>query len=317
MTLFRLTGRSLFRWIVIAALPVALMLWSRGTHGGLVSPKNGGSLPGSYHRLTIQRKNAFTIKHGWVHKIRRGTQLGPSGRPVEAHTPGDVTPGGGALVGRLVLPAVLGLYSDIPRAPFNASTLQRVLFDGRIGRPTIGEYYREVSRGLFDVSGVVHDWVHLENSESHYAGLCQGTFPETDRTGEMIREILDHLDPSVDFGVYDNDGEDGVPNSGDDDGYVDALLVIHPTRGSECGHSAHIRSHSWSYSEWPASGGEPYRTDDAAAGGGVVLVDDYIIAPALSCARDKDRMIEIGVYCHEIGHALGLPDLYDPNHNWS
>ncbi len=313
MKLFRRTGRVLFRWIVIAALPVVMILWSMGAWGGIVSPKNGGGLPESYNRLGIHRKNAFTIKYGWVRKIRLGTPLGPSGRSVEAYTPGGVIPGGGVVSGTLVLPAVLGLYSDIPQAPFKASTLQRALFDGRLGRPSIGSYYREVSRGLFDVSGEVYDWVHLEHSESHYAGLFHGTYPETDRTGEMIREILDQIDPSVDFGAYDNDGDDGVPNSGDDDGYVDALLVIHPTRGAECGGSAHIWSHSWSYSEWPASGGEPYRTNDAAAGGSVILVEDYIIVPALSCERDKDLMIEIGVYCHEIGHTLGLPDLYDPN----
>jgi M6 family metalloprotease-like protein len=313
LTSFRLTGRSRVRWLLIAALPVALLLWSGYVRGGLVSPKNGGSLPASYHRLTRERKSAFTVKRGWVHKMRRADRLGSPERSIAAYTPGGVTPGGGVLSGRLVLPAVLGLYSDVARPPFNAGTLQRALFDGRIGRKTIGAYYREVSRGLFDVSGVVYDWVRLENPESYYAGPWGGTSPGTDKTGEMIREILDHLDPSVDFGAYDNDGEDGVPNSGDDDGYVDVLLVIHPTRGGECGNLTHIWSHSWSYSEWPASGGEPYRTGDAAAGGGVVLIDDYIIAPALSCDRDRDRVIEIGVYCHEIGHVLGLPDLYDPN----
>ena len=29
----------------------------------------------------------------------------------------------------------------------------------------------------------------------------------------------------VDFGLFDNDGPDGVPNSGDDDGYVDIVFI--------------------------------------------------------------------------------------------
>ena len=260
----------------------------------------------------MQRKDAFTIKRGWVHRLRDTARHAPGERSPGIFASDGVSLVEGVLGGRLVLPVVLGLYSDAPQ-PFRAGTLQRALFDGRIGRPTVGDYYREVSRGLFDVSGVVQDWIRLEHPESYYVGLFQGTFPGTDRTGEMIREILDGLDPAVDFSLYDNDGPDGVPNSGDDDGYVDALLVIHPTRGAECGYFSHIWSHSWSYSEWPASGGEPYRTGDAAAGGGVILVDDYIIAPALSCEGDRDEVIEIGVYCHEIGHTIGLPDLYDPN----
>lgn len=313
VTSFRFTGRAFARWIAVAALAAVCTIRSEYARCGAVSPRNGGPLPRSHRRTVLPRKEAFTIKHGWLRKMRRSAALERTPRHRDAYTPGGAPPGGGAVRGTLVLPAVLGLYSDIPRAPYTAGALQRVLFDGRFGRPTIGEYYREVSRGLFDVAGDVYDWVRLEHPESYYAGLFQGTVPEIDRTGEMITEILDRVDPDVDFGAYDNDGDDGVPNSGDDDGYVDALLVIHPTRGGECGSAAHIWSHSWSYSAWPASGGEPFRTNDASAAGGFVLIDDYIITPALSCARDADRTIEIGVYCHEIGHTLGLPDLYDPN----
>ena len=41
--------------------------------------------------------------------------------------------------------------------------------------------------------------------------------------------------PPIDWGLYDNDGPDGMPNSGDDDGFVDVLSVLHPQRGGECG----------------------------------------------------------------------------------
>ncbi len=75
------------------------------------------------------------------------------------------------------------------------------------------------------------------------------------RTGEFIKELLDARDGSVDFGQYDNDGPDGVPNSGDDDGFVDLLCVMHSLPGAECGtYPNNISSHTWSYSAWPASG---------------------------------------------------------------
>ena len=51
-------------------------------------------------------------------------------------------------------------------------------------------------------------------------------------------------------------------------------------------------------------------TDDARAGGGSIQLLDYLLMPALSCDNGQ---IEIGVFCHEYGHAFGLPDLYDTN----
>jgi hypothetical protein len=41
-----------------------------------------------------------------------------------------------------------------------------------------------------------------------------------------------------------------------------------------------------------------------------VTVNDYAIQPE----RDVARMNTIGVFCHEFGHALGLPDLYDTDY---
>ena len=41
----------------------------------------------------------------------------------------------------------------------------------------------------------------------------------------------------------------------------------------------------------------------------MIRIDDYTIMPAVAC--DGSGMIEIGVFCHEFGHALGLPDYYD------
>jgi M6 family metalloprotease-like protein len=113
----------------------------------------------------------------------------------------------------------------------------------------------------------------------------------------------------MDWGRYDNDGPDGVPNSGDDDGFVDVLSVIHPTRGGECGGAGggdRIWSHRWSLS---APFGVAYQTASPRTGGGVIRIDDYTIQPAVACSGGG--LSEIGVFAHELGHAFGLPDLYD------
>ncbi len=110
----------------------------------------------------------------------------------------------------------------------------------------------------------------------------------------------------MDWGRYDNDGPDGVPNSGDDDGFVDLLVVFQPTPGAECnGNYQRIWSHKWTISSWV---GSPYATSTPAAGGGVIRVDDYTIQPVFDCAGQK--LNEIGVFAHELGHGFGLPDLY-------
>jgi M6 family metalloprotease-like protein len=295
-----------------------VLAFARAASAGIVSPRTGGALPGPYREVKSASKDAFTLKHAWLE--RRASQVaGEAGYlPARALSSTVLHDAGRALGGELSIPVVLGLYSDISVAPFTRNAFDTEFFTGPWTPGTIHQYWNEVSYGLFDVTGTVFDWVALSHPESYYVGNSQGTAPPpygTARTGDMIKEILVALDPSVDFGAFDNDGPDGVPNSGDDDGFVDVLLVIHPTFGAECdGYSPHMWSHSWTYSSWPASGGQPYQTNDPAAGGGFIEIDDYIIVPSLSC---ETGIIEIGVICHELGHAIGLPDLYDWNGNSS
>jgi M6 family metalloprotease-like protein len=293
---------------------IAFALSLAGAAGaGIVSPRPGGALPRQYQELKRRLKDAFALKHAWLE--RRENQVRGDARYGLLRAPAGTAlrNANNALGGQLAIPVVLGLYSNIAVPPFTKNAFDREFFTGPWATGTLHQYWNEVSYGLFDVTGTVFDWVPLSQNEVYYTGgSSQGYLPPpygTARTGDMIKEILDALDSSADFGAFDNDGPDGVPNSGDDDGFVDVLLVIHPTVGAECdGVSYHIWSHSWTYSQWPASGGQPYPTNDAAAGGGSIKVDDYIVVPSLSC---ETGIIEIGVICHELGHAIGLPDLYD------
>ena len=126
--------------------------------------------------------------------------------------------------------------------------------------------------------------------------------------GEFIVELLTNADDgSVDWGDYDNDGPDGMPNSGDDDGFVDLLAAMHPTAGAECGSTAPglVWSHYWRLS---ATAGQEFTTSSPSTSGGFVRVDDYTIQPVLAC--DPSEINEIGVFAHELGHGFGLPDLY-------
>ncbi|HSG27765.1 MAG TPA: immune inhibitor A domain-containing protein, partial [Candidatus Krumholzibacterium sp.] len=203
-----------------------------------------------------------------------------------------------------------GLYSDQTGSPQDLTQLQTELFDGPWRGGTMSEYWDEVSFSNLAVTGDVMGWVPLDGTEIYYTGdfYDNGTTIGVSNTDEMIEEIVAGLDPTVDFGLYDNDGPDGIPNSGDDDGFVDIIVIVHPTAGAECNNDPyHMVSHSAEYSMWNAEG-LPLSTQDPSANGGFILVDEYNMAPAVSC---DGGLIEIGVFCHEFGHFLGLPDLYD------
>ena len=124
--------------------------------------------------------------------------------------------------------------------------------------------------------------------------------------GELIKELLD-AHPEIPWEQYDNDGPDGVPNSDDDDGYVDFVAFVQPGFGGECNDgNSHIWSHRYNLVDL---GLGEYETKRPSKKGGFVKIVDYTIQPARAC--DATSVNQIGVFAHEFGHAFGLPDLYD------
>jgi M6 family metalloprotease-like protein len=207
--------------------------------------------------------------------------------------------------------------------PFPIASYDDLLF-GTANPASLTAYYRDISQGKLNATGRVVGWYKAPKDDGFYENGAQGDGPPF---GELLKFGLEKADVDLDFGQFDNDGDDGIPNSGDDDGKVDTVFFIHPEHGAECDDGPNIWSHSWHYSEPNyGNGGRPFVTQDVRLGrdghaliaDGVpqkILVEDYTIQPALAC--DGTTLVDVGVYCHEYGHALGLPDLYDrtPNGN--
>jgi hypothetical protein len=153
------------------------------------------------------------------------------------------------------------------------------------------------------MDGTVFPWVKADSTAAYYENGCNGVFcADLSRFGSMIVGALGEVSGGADsltvWAQYDNDGPDGLPNSGDDDGRVDFVTFLQPEiDGAAAGH---IWAHRW-YLEG-LNGGSPYVTQDQPPGGSrfgsTVQSGQGSTAPALrpdhadrhGGARDRPRL---------------------------
>src|SRR5690606_23409367 len=134
-----------------------------------------------------------------------------------------------ALSGTLRVPVIPIRYVDVPQ-PFPHTVLAERLFGaGRGDTLSYSDYWREVSGGLLEVTGIVAPWVKLSSTASSYLSRNMHGWGSFGRIADLRTEALTLADAVLDFGDFDNDGPDGIPNSGDDDGYVDFVALLYAT----------------------------------------------------------------------------------------
>jgi len=295
-------------WLAVALVIASWPLGLSAQDVEMLGRRYGTRPPDGYFRETARNPDAFRFRRGRAARMRGSALARISG----AQAPGvsgpalTLGPRGEPVVGSFRIPVVTGLFSDSPATPPRSQSAIQTAYFLSSPTGTVSEYYEEVSGGLVTLAGDVMSWVRSTRTESQTAqeesGLvCCGI-------GDFIKDLLS-LQVGVDWGLYDSDGPDGVPNSGDDDGYVDALAVMHPARGAECdGSDDRIWSHKWSLSD-ASSGRSPFTTSTPSASGGTIRIDDYFVQGAEACSGGG--LNQIGVFVHETGHAFGLPDLYD------
>ena len=273
-------------------------------------PAPGVEIPPSIRdAFTTKGNSPFEFQHAWIEKARiakekRERYIADRGfykrDMMASHQQSQH-----AVSGTLRVPVFCVKYSDSPPGdPFPISQLQTKLFTGPFSPQTLTQYYNEISFGALNLTGTVYGWYTLPQPNAFYVGPpgCYGICEQTE-VPQLVAQTIGANDLAVNFGQYDNDGPDGLPNSGDDDGYVDFVAIVQPEEGGECGDHTNI----WSHRSAITPG---ITTNDARFGGGVIRVSDYVIQPIYNCS--ELTLIDIGVFCHEFGHALGLPDLYDP-----
>ena len=230
---------------------------------------------------------------------------------------------GTVVTGSFNIPVVPILFSNIDSTTVHpVSEYQNLFWSANpVGRPySVKTYYEQLTHGRITMSGTVFPWVHVDSSDTYYEDNCNGvgvgaTCPHGGEPfAEMILQALGKVSSGADsatvWAQFDNDGPDGVPNSGDDDGVVDFVTFLQPDVDGACG-TPHIWAHRYVVDYWNA--GSPYVTKTNRAGGGKILISDYTIQSGLggNTACSANAIMPIGTVTHETGHAFGLPDLYD------
>jgi len=208
-----------------------------------------------------------------------------------------------ATTGTWKVPVILVDFSDQRLTFTSAADWTTALFDTTGSTPTgsVFDYYRSVSGGRLRVVGKVVAIVHLDNPKSYYANNSWGlsnSLPQN--SAGALLEALGKCSSQVDWSEYDHDL----------DGRVDTVWLLHSGLGGE---NTVSRDNLWSInsklSSW--TGSSAFVTQDPIPGTQIKeRVDGFSVLPEMS-AFHAGNHAEIGVFCHEFGHTLGLPDLYD------
>jgi immune inhibitor A len=193
--------------------------------------------------------------------------------------------------------------------------------DGRPGIDisgyTMKNMYEEMSRDAYTVSGEATPWVKVPHSEAWYgaqrcflndegeweAGAYQTMNGHPDNPigpGQLPIDAVAKLAemqpdfPWADYDIEDQGDADGDGNLLEPDGVIDHVVLVHAGEDKSGGGGEQGTYAIWAHSS-DVPGGAPIPGTD-------LRLSNYIVQPEDS---------GVGVFAHEYGHDLGLPDLYD------
>ncbi|MEU2622179.1 immune inhibitor A domain-containing protein [Streptomyces sp. NPDC007157] len=210
------------------------------------------------------------------------------------------------------------------QADYNQAHFQDLYFGTGKKTESLKKYYEKQSSGRYSVDGEVTDWVKVPYNEARYGNnACGSTTCSTvwnlvrdgltswvagqKAAGESDAAIKADLAQYDQWDRYDYDG-DG--NFNEPDGYVDHFQIVHAGEDESAGGGAQGTDAIWAH-RWYAFGTDAGATGPAGnklggtqVGDTGIWVGDYTMQPENG---------GLGVYAHEYGHDLGLPDEYDTN----
>jgi M6 family metalloprotease-like protein len=173
---------------------------------------------------------------------------------------------------------VLALAIEFTDVKHQGSSTTASIESRMTGSNSMKTYFSEVSNSKLDVAGEASGWYAAQQTMAYY-GAPYGGSSDSQHFDEIVAEAVQAADDSVDFSQYDTNY----------DRVIDNLIIVHagPDEATGGGENA-----IWSkQSYYP----------------GTLRVDGVYVGFFLTVSEGSP----VGVYCHEFGHMLGLPDLYD------
>jgi immune inhibitor A len=206
-------------------------------------------------------------------------------------------------------------YENYPKEHFQDMVFGDNGYIGPDGKTYVSmkQYYEQQSGGSYSVEGEIAGWYTADNPAKYYGENFPAPDGNDSRPRTLVREALAKAakDPNInlaEYDVWDRDDYDGDGVYAEPDGIIDHLMVIHAGVGEEAGGGAlggdAIWSHRSKLSTGPIVVPSATSTSDRYLKDGVnqLAAWDYTIEPEDGAA---------GVFTHEFGHDLGLPDEYD------
>ena len=183
---------------------------------------------------------------------------------------------------------------------------------------TMKNMYEEMSKGAYTVDGAATEWIEVPHSEGWYgasrctqnaAGVWVAPIPQAmnghpnnpggaSTLGVDAINALAAAEPDFPWADYDIEDQADADEDGDvfePDGIIDHLVLVHSGEDKSGGGGAQGVYAIWAHSSTIPGGGYLIPGTD-------LRVANYIVQPEDS---------GVGVFAHEYGHDLGLPDLYD------
>ena len=262
------------------------------------------------------------------------TLLGEFGPTPATHTHGtaSINHGGtaGPQAGAIPQPNRAVDNTTIWEPNFDRAYYQNLLFNkGAV--PSMANWYLAASDGRYSVTGYVSDWTQLANNEAAYGSNYCGSNVCVRDIGRFIDDLGDAWWTTLvaekgsvaaanawlaQFDIWDRYDFDGDGEFNEPDGYIDHFQAVHAGEGEETGGGAQGADAIWSHrsnvvsvpfgTDGPTVGGVQNLTGGAHIGASKYWIDDYTVEPENGGA---------GVFVHEFGHDLGLPDEYDTGGN--
>ena len=280
------------------------------THGTSTSVKLGRD---KYVELGRERTDKiFTILVDFSDQVDTTTTL-PNGTVKYGGTPGPAH-------NQIAQPDRTADNSTAWQADYNQAHYQDLYFSKT--QNSLKTFYEKQSSGRYSVDGQVTDWVKVPWNEARYGSdycgqhVCNNAQDlirdginawvadqkAKGQTDAQIKAVIAGYD-QWDRYDYDHDG-----NFNESDGYIDHFQIVHAGEDQSAGGGVQGTDALWAHRSYVygAQAGSTGPADNKLGGTPVgdsgIWIGDYTMQPENG---------GLGVFAHEYGHDLGLPDLYD------